>query len=86
MVTAAQSISGRIQEPDEEHIVPTMDDWHLYPEVASAVAYNCVTKGYARISESKKKFLEIATDIIEENRKAYAALLDSGSIRPKPEM
>jgi malate dehydrogenase (oxaloacetate-decarboxylating) len=85
MVTAAESISGRIQEPDEDHIVPSMDDWHLYPELASAVAYSCVTKGYARRSESKEKFLEIATDIIEENRKAYAALLDSGSIKPKPE-
>ena len=34
----------------------------------------------------KEKFLQIATEIIEHNRKAYRTLLDNGSIPKLPEV
>ncbi|EQD59060.1 hypothetical protein B1B_08356, partial [mine drainage metagenome] len=66
-------------------VIPAMTDWGLYPEVAASVAYASSEKGYARKHESKAKFLQIATEIIEHNRKAYRTLLDNGSIAKLPE-
>ncbi len=85
MVVASRAIAGRVKNPTPEEVIPAMTDLGLYPEVAASVAYASSEKGYARKHESKEKFLQIATEIIEHNRKAYQTLLDNGSITKLPE-
>ena len=86
MVTASKTIAGRVEEPLPEKIVPTMEDWELYPAVAAAVAAKCVEKGYARRTDSQSGFLKQAREMIEINRNAYARLLDSSFIKKAPEV
>lgn len=86
MVTASRTIAGRIEDPQPERIVPTMEDWELYPAVAASVATKCVELGYARKTESHETFLKQATELIEVNREAYSKLLNSGFIKKAPEV
>lgn len=84
MVAASQEIANFVEEPDSNSIVPTMEDWELYPRVASAVAYKTVEMGLARKSGSKEKFFNVASEIIEENRTIYMKLLDGKLIKGLP--
>lgn len=84
MVAASYEIANFISEPHEKSIVPTMEDWELYPSVASAVAAKTVELGLARKTGSKEKFYGIASEIINENRNVYMSLLDRDLVRSLP--
>ena len=81
MVEAAYEIANFVERPSPERIVPTMDEWELYPRVAAAVAYKTVEMNLARKSDSKQGFLKTATEIIESNRKIYSKMMESGLIK-----
>ncbi len=84
MVAASQEIANFIEDPTERNVVPTMEDWELYPRVASAVASKTVELGLARKQGNKEKFFTIASDIIKENRDVYMELLDHKLVKPLP--
>lgn len=84
MVAASNEIANFIEDPTPDTIVPTMEDWELYPSVASAVASKTVELGLARKTKSKEKFFEIASETIQENRKIYMDLLDKEFIKNLP--
>jgi malate dehydrogenase (oxaloacetate-decarboxylating) len=86
MVKASYEIANFVKDPTEDKIVPTMENWELYPQVASAVARATVEEGLARRNNSTEGFYKIAREIIEENRKAYRKLLDGNIIKKLPEM
>ncbi len=81
MVTASREIAGFIADPHEDHIVPSMDDWEMYPIVAAAVAAKTSELGLARKKGSRTQFLGIAREIIEENRRFYQKCVDNGLIK-----
>jgi len=81
MVEAANEIANFVKQPTAERIVPTMDEWELYPRVAAAVAYKTVEMNLARKSDSKNGFLKTATEIIESNRDIYTKMIANGSIK-----
>ncbi len=85
MIAASEAIASRIDDPQPDRIIPTMEDFELYPAVAAAVASKCAEKGYARKKESYSKYLQTAEEIITFNRTAYRNLLESGSIKKEPE-
>lgn len=84
MVKASEAIADYIKEPTPERIVPTMEDLDMFPSVAAEVAYQSVQEGLARVSNSRKGFYNEAKEIIDETRKSYMALLESGSIKKLP--
>ena len=86
MVKASYEIANFVKDPTEDKIVPTMENWELYPQVASAVARATVEEGLARRNNSTEGFYKIAREIIEENRNAYRKLVDGNIIRKLPEM
>jgi len=86
MVKASYEIANFVKDPTEDSIVPTMDNWELYPQVASAVARATVDEGLARRTNSTEGFYKIAREIIEENRNAYRTLVDGNIIRKLPGM
>ncbi|QRF74584.1 bifunctional malic enzyme oxidoreductase/phosphotransacetylase [Thermoplasmatales archaeon] len=81
MVEAANEIANFVKQPTAERIVPTMDEWELYPRVAAAVAYKTVEMNLARKIDSKNGFLKTATEIIESNRDIYTKMIANGSIK-----
>jgi malate dehydrogenase (oxaloacetate-decarboxylating) len=81
MVKASYEIADFVKDPSPERIVPTMDEWELYPRVAAAVASKTVEMGLARKNDSREGFLKRATEIIEGNRKIYARMMEEGMIK-----
>lgn len=84
MVTASYEIANFIKDPDEDKIVPTMEEWELHPRVASAVASKTVEMGLARKSNSKEGFFKNAEEMIEANRKMYMRLMSEKLIKGLP--
>ena len=84
MVSASKEIANFVKDPSPEKIVPSMDEWELYPDVASAVAHKTVELGLARKIDSREGFRKTASEIIETNRKLYLKLLDDKLIKDLP--
>ncbi|MCL4438084.1 MAG: NADP-dependent malic enzyme [Thermoplasmataceae archaeon] len=84
MVAASYEIANFVKDPDAEKIVPTMDDWELYPAVAAAVASKTVEMGLARKNNSREGFYRTAHDLIEENRRVYMKLMEERLIKELP--
>jgi malate dehydrogenase (oxaloacetate-decarboxylating) len=78
MVAASYAIADFVKNPTEDHIVPTMEDFDLFPMVASIVARKCVESGLARKTDSTEGFYRSASEIINNNRKIYNKLFDIG--------
>jgi malate dehydrogenase (oxaloacetate-decarboxylating) len=86
MVRASFEIADYVTDPDPEKIVPTMGEWELYPQVASAVARATVEQGLARKVDSREGFLKTAREVITTNRQAIEKNMDLGLIRRLPEV
>jgi malate dehydrogenase (oxaloacetate-decarboxylating) len=67
----------------EDAIVPTMDDWTLYPEVAVAVGTAAQAHGLARTWPGEQELRRQATETIALARESTAALLDGGYLSPR---
>ena len=70
---------------DEDHILPTMVDWEVYPTVAATVGDSAIREGQARKKASKKELLATATEMIEHSRKTMDSLRKGGVIPEPPD-
>lgn len=70
----------------EEYIVPTMDDWELFPHEATAVALKAIEQGIARIKLSREEIYQNALNIIKESREKTEALMKYGFIKMPPKI
>ncbi len=84
MIAASAEIANFVKEPGPERIVPTMEEWELYPSVASAVAAKASELGMARKTGSKESFYKTAFEIIDENRNMYRRMLEEKYIKDLP--
>jgi len=66
----------------EERILPTMEEWEVYPRVAAAIAVKAVEEGVARRTTTYKEELERAREIIGNARKKVEVLFERGLIPP----
>jgi malate dehydrogenase (oxaloacetate-decarboxylating) len=84
---AAHALAGMAQERglDEEHILPTMDDWEVFPREAVAVGLKAQEQGVARLERSEQELYEHATEIIGRSRELTRFLMEKGLIPPAPE-
>ena len=84
---AAHALAGMAQERglDEEHILPTMDDWEVFPREAVAVGLKAQEQGVARLERSEEELYEHATEIIGRSREMTSLLMEKGLIPPAPE-
>lgn len=70
----------------EDYIVPTMDDWEVFPYEATAVALKAIEQGVARIKPSRNEIYENALNIIKEAREKLKTLIKTGMIKPPPQL
>ena len=82
-ISAAYEIAKFAEEKglNENYIVPTMEEWEVYPRVAAAVAVKAVEEGFARKTTTYKEELENATYIISLSRKKLEAIYQRGLIK-----
>ena len=62
------------------HILPTMDDWDVFPREAAAVGVKAIEQGLARINLSYDQLYKQATEIIARSRKLTKTMMEQGFI------
>jgi len=67
-----------------EHILPTMDDWEVFPREAAAVAVKAQEQGLARIQRTYEEEFKNATDIIRRSRDLTHMMMKDGFIGEAP--
>jgi len=87
-VAAAKAIAEFAEERGihEDYVVPTMDEWEVYPREAVACALEAMRQGVARVKLSRDELWERAVTIIKQARESLEALMRAGLIKlPPPE-
>ncbi len=81
-MAAAQALAEMAQEQglSEEHILPTMDDWQVFPREAAAVAAKAVEEGIARKPLTYEEEFENASAIIRRSRDLTRVMMAEGFI------
>ena len=69
---------------NEEHIVPKMTEWEVYPRVAAAVALKAMEQGITRKKMTRDELLHTATEMITHARNQIDTLMRNGIIPPFP--
>jgi malate dehydrogenase (oxaloacetate-decarboxylating) len=84
-VAAAQALAdlGK-KECCEEKVIPTMDNWELYPLEATAVGMKAIEQGIARREWEEKDLYKHAEKIIKTARAASESLYELGHIPKAP--
>ncbi len=85
-IAAAEEIAAFAREKGihDDYILPTMEEWELYPRVAAAVASKASEQGVARKPTTYSEEVERAREIIESVRRKYEAIVKAGLIPPPP--
>ncbi len=83
---AAEALAEQIGDDlHEEQILPTMDDWEVFPREAAAVGMKAQEQGVARLEKSYDELFEHATSIIKRSRDLTEMMKREGFIDPPPE-
>ena len=83
---AAEALAAQIgDQMDEEHILPTMDDWEVFPREAAAVGMKAQEEGVARLHKSYEELFEHATMIISRSRNMTQMMMKENFIADPPE-
>jgi malate dehydrogenase (oxaloacetate-decarboxylating) len=83
MCIAASEELARCAEENglsEDRILPTMDDWEVFPREAAAVGIKAIEQGVARKQVTRAALIETATKIIKRARDETNILMDHGII------
>lgn len=67
-----------------EYIIPSMDEWEVFPREAVAVALKGIEQGVARVKPSKQELFEKAQSMIKRAREETKLLMSKGFIKPFP--
>jgi malate dehydrogenase (oxaloacetate-decarboxylating) len=86
-IAAAEELALFAEEQglDEEHIVPTMDDWEIFPREAAAVGVKAQEQGVARLALSRDELLHKARHTIGQAQDMTQFMMDKELIPPLPE-
>jgi len=86
-IAAAYELAKTAQDKGlhDEYLIPTMDEWEVFPREATAVGMKAIEQGVARLNLSRDELYEQASRIIERSRRATQFLMDKGIIPPPPQ-
>jgi malate dehydrogenase (oxaloacetate-decarboxylating) len=82
-ITAAMEIAGCIKDSKikPDRLLPTMDDWEIYPRVASAVGTKAIEQKLARKTMSPTQIYNEAKKIIKRSRAITQDMMKKGFIK-----
>ena len=85
-IAAAQELALCAEERglDDDHILPTMDDWEVFPREATAVGMKAQEQGVARLTMSRGDLLSKAQATIRQAQDMVHFLMDKELIPPVP--
>jgi len=87
MCLAAATELARLAESkgiSAKNIIPTMDDWEVFPREAAAVGEKAIEQGITRIKPSREQIYTNARSIIKRAREETKFLMRGGFIQDFP--
>jgi len=82
---AAEALANQAgSNMNEEYILPTMDDWEVFPREAAAVAMKAQEQGVAGMTKSFDEELKLAHEIIKRSRDLTHLMMKDGFIPTAP--
>jgi len=87
-IAAATELAKYTEDRGElrsDFLLPTMEQWEVFPKVAAAVGAKAVELGVARINKTREELEQQAKEIIQSTRKMTQLLMEQGIIPPAPE-
>lgn len=87
-IAAAYAIAEVAEEKglSEDYVIPTMEDWEVFPREAVAVGMKAIEQGVARLKLSEEELYERALSMIKESRDKLHCLMENGLIKKPPEI
>ena len=83
---AAEALADYIgDELDDEHLLPSMEDWQVFAREAAAVGMKAQEQGVARLTKSYDELYQHALAMIGRSRNLTRMMMDEGFIAPVPE-
>ena len=83
---AADALANHVGDQlDEDHLLPNMDDWEVFPREATAVGMKAQELGIARLEMTEKELYEHARAIIKRSRDMTHRLMEEEFIPTAPE-
>ena len=84
---AAQALADFIGDDlDEEHILPSMDDWQVFAREAAAVGMKAQEQGVARLTLSYDELYQHAFEMIDRSHNVTKMMMAEGFIAEAPEL
>ncbi len=84
-IAAAQALADLgAKEANERKVIPTMDQWELYPAEATAVGMKAIEQGIAKKQWEEKELYKHAEEIIKQARGSSEILYEKGFIPKAP--
>jgi len=85
-IAAAKELAKCAEEKglNEEYVIPTMEEWEVYPREAVAVGMEAIAQGIARVKLSREELYRMASDTIRIAREETKFLMKEGFI-PLPQ-
>ncbi|TET47556.1 NADP-dependent malic enzyme [candidate division TA06 bacterium] len=65
----------------EDYIVPTMDEWEVFPREAAAVGMKAIEQGVARLKMTRDELFKTSAQIIKRAREETQCLMKEGFIK-----
>jgi malate dehydrogenase (oxaloacetate-decarboxylating) len=87
MCLAAAAELAKLAEEKElspKNVIPTMDDWEVFPREATAVAEKAIEQGVARLKKTHDELYTSAHTLIQRSRDEAKYLMRSGFIQNFP--
>jgi malate dehydrogenase (oxaloacetate-decarboxylating) len=82
---AAEALANHVGDKlRADHLLPTMDDWEVFPREAAAVAMKAQEQGIARIAVTYEEELENAKRIIKRSRDLTKMMMEEHFIATPP--
>lgn len=83
---AAQALADHVGDKlSPNHILPTMDDWEVFPREAAAVGMKAQEQGLARIQITYDELFNHALKVIKRSRDLTNQMMAQGFIEPAPQ-
>jgi malate dehydrogenase (oxaloacetate-decarboxylating) len=82
---AADALADYVaDELGPERIIPTMDEWQVFPELAARTGMKAQEQGIARITRTREELYAQAEAMIRRSRGLTATMMEQGFIATPP--
>jgi malate dehydrogenase (oxaloacetate-decarboxylating) len=82
-IEAARSLAKTAEDRGlrDDYIIPTMDEWEVFPRVAAAVGMKAIEQGIAKKVMARDELYKVSEEIIWDAREKTRMLMEHGFIK-----